>query len=49
MVDDTIDAGTEEQCVVVICLVDNDLQSHEDFNGMYVTASTDANSIDPFV
>ena len=45
MVDETTDAGTEEQCVVVTCWVDNELQSHEDFNGMYVTASTDANSI----
>ena len=45
MVDEKTDAGTEEQCVVVICWVDNGLQAHEDFNGMYVTASTDANSI----
>ena len=45
MVDETTDAGTEEQCVVVICWVDNGLQAHEDFIGMYVTASTDANSI----
>ena len=45
MVDETTDAGTEEQCVVVICWVNNGLQAHEDFNGMYVTASRDANSI----
>ena len=45
MVDETTDAGAEEQCVVVICWVDNGLQAHEDFIGMYVTASTDANSI----
>ena len=40
MVDETTDADTEEQCVVVICWVDNGLQA-----GMYATASTDANSI----
>ena len=45
MVDETTDAGTEEQCVVVIYWVDNGLQAHEDFNRMYVTASTGANSI----
>ena len=45
MVDETTDAGTKEQCVVVICWVDNGLQAHEEFIGMYVTASTDANSI----
>ena len=45
MVDETTDARTEEQCVVVIRWVDNGLQAHEDFIGMYVTASTDANSI----
>ena len=49
MVDETTDAGTEEQCVVVIRWVDNGLQAHEDFIGMYVTASTDANSIVLFV
>ena len=45
MVDETTDAGTEGQCVVVTRWVDNGLQAHEDFIGMYVTASTDANSI----
>ena len=45
MVDETIDVGTEEQCVVVIRWVDKGLQAHEDFIGMYVTALTDANSI----
>ena len=35
MVDETTDAGTEEQCVVVIRWVDNGLQSHEDFIGIY--------------
>ena len=44
MVDETKDAGTEEQCVVVIRWVDNGLQAHEYFIGMYVTVSTDANS-----
>ena len=45
MVDETTDAGTEGQCVVGTRWVDNGLQAHEDFIGMYVTASTDANSI----
>ena len=45
MVDETTDAATEEQCVVVIRWVDDDLQAHEDFIGMYVTACTDAKSI----
>ena len=45
MVDETTDEGTEEQSVVVTRWVDNGLQAHEDFIGMYVTASTDANSI----
>lgn len=42
MVDETTGAGTEEQCVVLIHWV---LEAHEDFTGMYVTVSTDANSI----
>ena len=45
MVDETTDADRKDQCVVVICWVDNGLQAHEEFIGMYVTASTDANSI----
>ena len=45
MVDETTDAATEEQCAVVIRWVDDDLQAHEDFIGMYVTACTDAKSI----
>ena len=32
-------------CVLVIRWVDDDLVAHEDFIGMYVTASADANSI----
>ena len=45
MVDETTDASVEEQCVVVIRWIDDGLEAHEDFVGMYVTASTDANSI----
>ena len=45
MVDETTESGTKEQCVVVICWVDNGLQAHEECIGMYVTISTDANSI----
>ena len=45
MVDETTDAATEKQCVVVIRWVDDDLQAHANFIGMYVTACTDAKSI----
>ena len=45
MVDETTDAVTEEQSVIVIRWVDDDIQAHEDFIGMYATACTDTKSI----
>ena len=45
MVDKTMDAATEEQCVVVVRWIDDDLQAHKYFIGMYTTACTDAKSI----
>lgn len=45
MVDETTDASTQEQVVIVLRWVDEYLEPHEDFIGLHVTASTDANSI----
>ena len=42
MVDETTDAGTEEQCVLVIRWIEHDLEVHDDFIGLYATAITDA-------
>ena len=45
MVDETTDASTQEQVVIVLRWVDEDLEPHEDFIGLHITASTDAKSI----
>jgi hypothetical protein len=45
MVDETTDASTQEQVVVVLRWVDEDLEPHEDFIGLHIIASTDADSI----
>ena len=39
MVDETMDVSNQEQVVVVFCWVDGNLDSHEDFVGLYVTNS----------
>ena len=44
MVDETTDASTQEQVVIVLWWVDEYLEPHEDFVGLHITASTDANS-----
>lgn len=44
-VDETTDASTQEQCVIILRWVDDNLESHEDFIGLYVTSSTSADSI----
>ena len=45
MVDETTDASTQEQVVIVLRWVDDNLDPHEDFIGLHTTASTNASSI----
>ena len=45
MVDETTDASTQEQVVIVLRWVDDNLDPHEDFIGLHLTASTNASSI----
>ena len=45
MVDETTDASTQEQVVIVLRWVDDNLDPHEDFIGLHITASTNASSI----
>ena len=45
MMDEATDVSTTEQVVIAFCWVDENLDDHEDFVGLYSTAFLDANSL----
>ena len=45
MVDETTDAANKEQVVIVVRWVDDAFNAHEDFIGLYVTGSTNAQAL----
>lgn len=47
MADETTDASNKEQLVVCLRHVDDDLEVHEDFVGLYEVENTEANTLVP--
>ena len=45
MADETTDAANKEQVVVCLRWVDNALEAHEDFIGLYEVESTEASAV----
>ena len=45
MVDETTHSSTKEQCVLVLRWVDDELEPHEDFIGLYDTPAVNATNI----
>ena len=45
MADEVIDSSNREQLVVCLCRMDDDLEPHEEFIGLYKVAETSADTI----